>query len=200
MHMIKKFEQPTVYAIGECMIEFSRTKDGSFQRSFAGDVYNTAVYLKRLAPAGVTVAFVSAVGEDKISGEMLTFWQGEGISVDHVARLPGKSPGLYVVDTDEQGERNFSYWRSRSAARKLMDAVGGIAIEDLSEKDIVYFSGITLQFSARRIERRCSHFFKMRKKRAPSSHSTLITDRPYGKAAIVLPPIQWPLMACLIWF
>ena len=38
-----------IVVMGECMVEFSPdVQEGSFKQSFAGDVYNTAVYLKRL--------------------------------------------------------------------------------------------------------------------------------------------------------
>ena len=38
-----------VVVMGECMVEFSpNTENSNYKQSFAGDVYNTAVYLKRL--------------------------------------------------------------------------------------------------------------------------------------------------------
>jgi 2-dehydro-3-deoxygluconokinase len=134
----------TIYAIGECMVEFSRTGDANYRRSFAGDVYNTAVYLRRLAPADCNVEFVSAVGDDTMSAAMMSTWRQEGISTNFVAVIPGKSPGLYVIDTDEKGERGFSYWRSQSAARQLSVSLAGLHSELLRDGDYIYFSGITL--------------------------------------------------------
>lgn len=134
----------SVYAIGECMVELSHSEGDDYRRSFAGDVYNTAVYLKRLAPADCSVEFVSAVGDDIMSNAMLEAWRQEEISTTHVAALPGKSPGLYFIHTDEDGERNFSYWRSRAAARELTIALERLDAGAFRKGDYIYYSGITL--------------------------------------------------------
>ena len=135
---------PTVYAIGECMVEFARLSGGDFRRSFAGDVYNTAVYLRRLAPPSCSVEFVTAIGDDETSAAMTAAWREENISLNHVAKLPGKSPGLYVIDTDETGERRFSYWRSASAAKELAVSLKKFDVDCLSQDDVIYYSGITI--------------------------------------------------------
>ena len=49
-------------SIGECMVELRPVEDGHLRRSFAGDAYNTAVYLKRSAP-DIDVAFLTATAE-----------------------------------------------------------------------------------------------------------------------------------------
>lgn len=134
----------TLYAIGECMVEFSPARKEEYQRSFAGDVYNAAVYLKRLAPPDCNVEFVSAAGDDALSTLMMQMWRGEGILTNHVAVLTGASPGLYVVDTDDTGERYFSYWRSQSAARELTIALKTIDKDALRQGDYIYYSGVTL--------------------------------------------------------
>lgn len=134
----------TVYAIGECMVELSHSGGVTYRRSFAGDVYNTAVYLKRLAPFNCRVEFVSAIGDDPMSAAMMDAWREESISFRHVAQLPGKSPGLYVIDTDDDGERRFSYWRSRSAARELTLALKRLDSRRFHTGDYIYYSGITL--------------------------------------------------------
>ncbi|RME68472.1 MAG: sugar kinase [Alphaproteobacteria bacterium] len=134
----------TVYAIGECMVEFSRCRDDEYRRSFAGDVYNTAVYLKRLLAGPCNVEFVSAVGDDAMSAAMMKAWRDEKLSTSHVAVIKGKSPGLYVIDTDEAGERCFSYWRSQSAARDLTVALKRMEGHAFRQGDYIYYSGITV--------------------------------------------------------
>jgi 2-dehydro-3-deoxygluconokinase len=74
---------------------------------------------------------------------MLVSWQEEGVGVDLVVRLEGELPGLYWVSTSGSGERGFHYWRSESAARKLMRHSNAFD-EALLSYDIVYLSGITL--------------------------------------------------------
>ena len=52
---------------------------------------------------------------------MIAGWAAEGVGTKRVVRLPGKLPGLYMIQTDEKGERRFFHWRDSAAARSLMD-------------------------------------------------------------------------------
>jgi 2-dehydro-3-deoxygluconokinase len=67
----------------------------------AGDTLNTAVYLARL---GVGADYVTALGDDSLSDEMIAGWAAEGVGT---SRWPaaGKLPGLYMIQTDDRGER-----------------------------------------------------------------------------------------------
>ena len=127
-----------VACIGECMVELREGPDGQLRRGFGGDTLNTAVYLARL---GVAVDYVTALGDDAWSDEMLTCWQEEGIGTRLVHRLPGRLPGLYVIQTDPKGERRFLYWRDSAAARHLFDHLDPA---ELAAFDTLYLSGITL--------------------------------------------------------
>jgi len=54
-----------VLAIGECMIELRHRAERELDLSFAGDTYNTSVYLSRLQElASMEVAYMTAVGID----------------------------------------------------------------------------------------------------------------------------------------
>src|SRR5829696_6032161 len=114
----KRHAMPTVASIGECMIELFELADGRFARAWGGDTLNTAIYLARL---GVAVDYVTALGDDTWSEEMVAGWQAEGVGTGRVVRLPGRLPGLYVIQTDAGGERRFSYWRGEAPARELFD-------------------------------------------------------------------------------
>ena len=60
-------------------------------------------------------------------------------------RLSGKLPGIYLIQTDEGGERRFFHWRESAAARSLMDLPETDDILDsLASYDLVYLSAITL--------------------------------------------------------
>jgi len=131
-----------VACIGECMIELKQAPGGLYSRGFGGDTLNTAVYLARL---GVTVDYVTALGDDPLSAEMIAGWQAEGVGTAKVARLPGKLPGLYLIMTDANGERRFFHWRESAAARDLLDLPDTESIlQSLSSYDLVYLSAITL--------------------------------------------------------
>lgn len=132
----------TVACIGECMIELSQGADNALVRSHGGDTLNTAVYLARL---GVSVDYITALGEDPFSDEMIRGWADEGVGTGRVARVPGKLPGLYAIRTNEAGERSFYYWRENSAARHLLDLPAtDELLASLGNYDMVYLSGVTL--------------------------------------------------------
>jgi 2-dehydro-3-deoxygluconokinase len=131
-----------VACIGECMIELRQAPGGLYSRGFGGDTLNTAVYLARL---GIAVDYITALGDDALSDEMVAGWQAEGINTARVARVPGKLPGLYMIETDTKGERRFFHWRDSAAARLLMDLPEtGVILNSLAAYHAVYFSAITL--------------------------------------------------------
>jgi 2-dehydro-3-deoxygluconokinase len=135
-----------VACIGECMIELKQAQSGSqgglYSRGYGGDTLNTAVYLARL---GVGVDYITALGDDPMSDEMIAGWTAEGVGTQRVARLKGKLPGLYMIQTDDNGERRFFHWRESAAARSLMDLPEtGDILNALANYKIVYLSAITL--------------------------------------------------------
>jgi 2-dehydro-3-deoxygluconokinase len=131
-----------VACIGECMIELRQAPGGLFSRGFGGDTLNAAVYLSRL---GIATDYITALGDDPLSDEMIAGWQGEGVGTTKVARLKGKLPGIYMIETDAKGERKFFHWRESAAARALMDLPEtGITLNSLAAYHAVYFSAITL--------------------------------------------------------
>ncbi|NKX45697.1 sugar kinase [Roseicyclus persicicus] len=136
---------PRVACIGECMIELSDlgAPDGRVRMGVAGDTLNTAVYLSRLMGGGGQVAYLTALGDDRLSDGMIAFMRDEGIDTAGIARLPGRRPGLYAIDLAPDGERSFHYWRSEAAARAMLGP-GGIDLGALAGRELVYLSGITL--------------------------------------------------------
>ena len=128
-------------AIGECMVEFHRRPDGAYGRGFGGDTLNCAVYLSRL---GIPTDYVTLLGDDGLSDEMIAAWEAEGLGTGLVGRLPGRLPGLYLIETDARGERTFLYWRSAAPARDLIRLRGDSLGAELRGHALVYLSGITL--------------------------------------------------------
>jgi 2-dehydro-3-deoxygluconokinase len=131
-----------VACIGECMIELREEADGRLSRGYGGDTLNTAIYLSRL---GTPVDYVTALGDDGWSDELIAAWDAEGVGTGRVLRLPGRLPGLYIIQTDAKGERRFSYWRDTAAARLLFHAPEAESIvAALPAYDMIYLSGISL--------------------------------------------------------
>ncbi|PYE26695.1 2-keto-3-deoxygluconate kinase [Rhizobium sp. PP-CC-3A-592] len=129
-------------AIGECMVELGDAGSGLLRKGFAGDTLNAAYYARTYLPATDDVAYLSAVGTDLLSQDMLAFIEGKGILTDDIRQIEGAAPGLYMIHLKD-GERSFSYWRSASAARKLADDAAHLR-SAIEKADTIVFSGITL--------------------------------------------------------
>lgn len=134
---------PRFLCLGEGMIELSGPPGEGMRLSYAGDAMNLAVYLARL---GCDVAFATAVGCDPYSEELLTRLGDERVNTRFIRRDTARLPGLYVIRTRPDGERDFHYWRSDSAARALFQSadVEGFLAAVEPYADIVALTGITL--------------------------------------------------------
>jgi len=136
--------QKKIAIIGECMIELSE-KGENIKRGFGGDTLNTAVYLARQSDKQLRVDYVTALGTDSFSDQMIAAWQQENVETALVQRLDNKMPGLYFIETDDHGERTFWYWRNDAAARFWLDSAQADAIcQQLAHYDYLYLSGISL--------------------------------------------------------
>lgn len=132
----------SVASIGECMIELKQAGGGLYSRAFGGDTLNTSVYLARL---GVAVDYITALGDDPLSEEMISGWREEGVGTSKVARLKAKLPGIYLIATDAAGERRFFHWRDTAAARSLLDLPETeVMLRSLASYSVVYLSAVTL--------------------------------------------------------
>ncbi len=124
------------------MAEIIPAAGGMWRIGFAGDSYNTAVYLSRF---GHEVSYVSCVGSDALSEQMVAAFHEEALKTDMLFRHPTRTIGLYLVGNDENGERHFTYWRDSSAAKTLMDEGRKDKLRpELGSCDLIYLSGVSL--------------------------------------------------------
>ncbi|MFU2059147.1 sugar kinase [Avibacterium volantium] len=132
--------------IGECMIELNGEPFGNMWQTYGGDTLNTATYLARVSnPQDIDVHYITAMGADKLSQQMIQHWQQDHINTDNVLIDPHRQAGLYLIQLDKFGERTFLYWRSESAARYLLQHPDYAQVQQqLSEMDMIYLSGISL--------------------------------------------------------
>ena len=115
-----------IAVIGECMIELSE-KNGAVNRGFGGDTLNTSVYIARQTDASaLSVHYVTALGTDAFSQQMLDSWQQENVNTDLIQRMADRLPGLYYIETDDTGDR------------------AAAICEELATFDYLYLSGISL--------------------------------------------------------
>lgn len=133
-----------IVSIGECMVEMAPAgaEPGTYAMGFAGDTLNTAWYLRRLLPDAFQVDYVTAVGTDAISDQMIGFMSEAGLGTDRIMRRRDQTVGLYMVQL-QNGERSFIYWRGQSAARTLAQDAESLD-EALAGAQAAYFSGITI--------------------------------------------------------
>ena len=150
MNEIKsRLESNSIAVLGECMLELSLQPLLNSQSSvpatfaFGGDTLNMSVYMARL---GTPVEYVTALGDDKSSEWLKQRWQAEGVGSKHVIACANQSPGMYMIELDQHGERSFKYWRSNSPASKIFDDAeqAQSIFKALASFETVFLSGISL--------------------------------------------------------
>lgn len=132
--------------IGECMIELNGKPFGEMWQSYGGDTLNSATYLSRISSSNeIQVHYVSALGSDNLSKQMLQHWQADNIETKWVLQDEQHQPGLYLIQLDAQGERTFLYWRNQSAAHYMVQHPDfSNVLSELQQVDMIYLSGISL--------------------------------------------------------
>ena len=136
-----------VLFVGEAMLELVKTSANMLAKSYAGDVYNTSVYMKRAYPA-LSASFLSAVGQDLISQEFVQKAKDEKVNTQIIGVSQQHHLGTYMVVNDDTGERSFIYWRSDSAAKSMMSTLSSeqkaFIQAEFGQQSVVFFSGITI--------------------------------------------------------
>ena len=112
---------PDLLCLGEPMLEFNQqpappdAPPGAarlYLEAHGGDTSNAAVAAAR---QGVSVGYLSAVGDDPAGHSLAALWAAEGVDAAHVARDPDHPTGIYVVTHGPRGHA-FTYYRAGSAA------------------------------------------------------------------------------------
>jgi len=140
--VFSRSNMPRFVSVGECMVEMSEDASGLYRLGYAGDTLNTAWYARARLPDDWDVDYVTALGDDLYSQQMVEFIADAGIGTGHIQKVEGRRPGLYLIH-QEHGDRHFTYWRGQSAAR-LMAEVPEALQQAIAGADIAYFSGISL--------------------------------------------------------
>lgn len=166
-----------IYFLGECMIELRSVEESLFKQSFAGDVYNSAVYLKRCF-SDIDTYIVTAVCNDTLSNKMVEHFRSESINTEFVFKDEEKRAGMYLIENDDTGERAFTYWRSDSVARRIVRFLNDDVMAKLSAGDMFFFSGISLAV----IEADTRALFWQKLETLKKSGTTIVFDPNYRAA------------------
>ncbi|MBX2858063.1 MAG: hypothetical protein KTR17_05320 [Cellvibrionaceae bacterium] len=111
-----------IAAIGEVVVELApQGIEESIGREilslgFAGDTFNTSVYLSR---TGTETDYVTLLGDDPYSQQILKLAEREDIGTKMTTTMAGRLPGMYLIRNSTDGEREFCYWRKEARAREL---------------------------------------------------------------------------------
>ena len=127
-----------IISIGELMVEMINTNDDIYKKTYSGDTFNVACYMRHYAPEDWHIDYGTTLGQGTDDNRALDFMGSYGIGTAGVTRHDNRTIGLYTLSNDASGEKQYGYWRSQSAAKTYFDRV-----HDFSKYDMVYFSGIT---------------------------------------------------------
>lgn len=137
-----------VVVLGEVLVEF--VADAPLGRarpvtlSFSGDALNAAA---AAAAAGARTALLTAVGDDELGDALLADAARLAIDISLVRR-DTRPNGAYLLTSDIHGNREFTYWRTSSAASTLSPGDVEAARDELSAAGCLVTSGITSALSA----------------------------------------------------
>jgi 2-dehydro-3-deoxygluconokinase len=131
-----------VVLIGEILVELYSEEplaDGSALRlGFSGDVLNAAA---AAVAAGARTAVLTSVGDDELGDAILARAAGLGIDTSLIRRSSAAN-GAYLLHADLSGDRQFTYWRTASAASQMTTADISRNQDVLSRAGAVVLSGI----------------------------------------------------------
>lgn len=119
-----------IVGLGEVVADIYRDKKSSsvalpFTARPGGAPANVAVAASRL---GTEAAFVGSVGDDLFGNFILDALEAEGVEVGYVRRCdPPTRTSLAFVEIDDEGDREFTFYRTDPAADELLSP------EDITE-------------------------------------------------------------------
>ena len=131
--------------IGESLIELSadtKLADAdTLTKYYGGDTLAVAVSASRM---GSNVGFITKVGDDYFKEYLLESWQNEGLDISKTSVAKGYN-GVYFVSRPQNEQKEFSYYRKKTAACSLN--INDIDKDYILHSKAVYSSGITQSLS-----------------------------------------------------
>lgn len=111
-----------VVVFGEAIWDLFPRRAGESVATRAVDVRHPggapANVARTLARLGIATSLVTALGEDALGDGLLTRLRDDGVSVEHVVRLPART-AVTFVDVARDGARSFLFYRYPSADMQL---------------------------------------------------------------------------------
>lgn len=139
--------QPEIIAIGEPMLEFNATEEGSlaevdlFSVGYGGDTSNFAVAASRL---GGRVGYLTALGTDPFGDRFIQLWEREEIDTSQIKRDPESPTGIYFISRKDN-QHHFTYYRNTSAASRMN--ASSLPLDYIRQGRLLHVSGISQAIS-----------------------------------------------------
>ncbi|MFA6989708.1 MAG: sugar kinase [Candidatus Gastranaerophilaceae bacterium] len=138
-------EHLDIICIGESLIELSTNESLTYakilNKYYGGDTITAAIAASRL---GSNVGYITRVGNDYFKDFLLDSWQAENLDTSHVKLVEGTN-GLYFISRLQSGEKEFAYYRKKTAATNL--SIDDISVDYIKKARMVYSTGITQSLS-----------------------------------------------------
>jgi 2-dehydro-3-deoxygluconokinase len=138
-------EHLDIICIGESLIELSSNESLTYAKTlnkyYGGDTMTAAIAASRLESH---VGYITRVGNDYFKDFLLDSWHVENLDTSHVKLVEGIN-GLYFISRLQSGEKEFAYYRKKTAATNL--SIADISEEYIKKARIVYSTGITQSLS-----------------------------------------------------
>lgn len=133
-----------VVAMGELLIDFTQNGISSqgnpvFEANPGGAPCNVLAMLQKL---GRTTAFIGKVGKDAFGSQLLKALQETGISTDGLCFDENVHTTLAMVQTKEDGDRDFSFYRKPGA--DIMLTTEEVNKELIENAKIFHFGSLSL--------------------------------------------------------
>ncbi len=139
-------EKLDIIVIGESLIELSSNESlyyaETLNKYYGGDTLTTAIAALRM---GSRVGFISRIGMDCFKDYLLDSWQSEGLDISQVKPVNGFN-GLYIISRISCEEKEFAYYRRKTAATHL--CIDDISEDYIKSSSVVYSTGLTQSLSA----------------------------------------------------
>lgn len=134
-----------IITIGESLIELSSPEGLAYAQTldkyYGGDTLCTAVAASRL---GSKSGYITRVGNDPFKEYLMDSWQSEDLDISQVKLIDGYN-GVYFIGHPEFSEKEFVYYRKKTAATKL--SIDDISADYILSADVIYATGVTQSLS-----------------------------------------------------
>ena len=134
-----------IVAIGEALVEFNQTGEGSgrtYLQGFGGDTSNALIAAVR---QGATGSYFTRLGDDEFGRMCLQLWRDEGVDAREVLIDATAATGIYFVRHGKEGH-TFSYLRAGSAASLVQPS--DVPAQLIERARFLHVSGISQAISA----------------------------------------------------